>query len=158
MSGKRVISIEQRFWNKVEKSDYCWNWKASTFRNGYAQFHPDKNSVLAHRFAYELVIGKIPQGMTIDHLCRNRSCVNPAHMEIVTRRENILRGEAPAAIHARKTHCPKGHALPETRNKLGQRICKTCRMIGAREYRKYFTREHKNHLNLLRRIRRRRCK
>lgn len=82
-------------------------------------------TAMVHRVAYEQVIGPIPAGLTIDHLCRNRCCVNPAHMEPVSNRENILRGETLAAHNHRKTHCVHGHVLPE-RDARGRRICRVC--------------------------------
>jgi hypothetical protein len=82
-----------------------------------------------HRVSYEAFKGPIPDGLTIDHLCRNRACVNPEHLEPVTMRVNCLRGESPAAVHARKTHCPKGHeysAENTYRHKGNHRMCKLC--------------------------------
>ena len=98
-------------------------------------FFDGRKLVLAHRFAYELLRGPIPEGMTIDHLCRTRSCVNPEHFEVVTRGENVLRGVGPPAMNARKTHCAKGHPLVEgnlvlNRLKHGYRECLIC----SREY------------------------
>lgn len=88
---------------------------------------------MAHRVAYELLIGPIPAGMTLDHLCRNRLCVNPVHLEAVTNRVNILRGTSPAAIHARKVACPNGHPY-SGRERRGTRICHTC--MAARKRRR----------------------
>ena len=82
-----------------------------------------------HRAIYEKFVGPIPDGLTIDHLCRNRLCVNPAHLEPVTLAANVLRGESLPAKNARKTHCPKGHPYDETNThitKQGWRICKAC--------------------------------
>ncbi len=86
---------EQRFWAKVSKTDECWLWTGSK-NDGYGKFRPVANQrpVLAHRYAYELLVGPIPRDLTLDHLCRVHSCVNPEHLEPVTRRENILRGKA----------------------------------------------------------------
>lgn len=118
----------------------CWTWLAST-RNGYGQFWLDGTMVYAHRFAYEEVVGKIPAGLHIDHLCRNRSCVNPAHMEPVTNAENIRRGEAGHHMKAKaleRTHCPSGHAYDETNTVMdseGYRRCRTCHL--ARRRRRY---------------------
>ena len=77
---------EERFWAKVDKTDDCWLWTANRTNAGYGHFWLDRRMVLAHRFAYELLIGPIPDGLTLDHLCRVRACVNPAHLEAVTNR------------------------------------------------------------------------
>lgn len=120
----------ERFWSKVEKTDYCWEWKAAKTPKGYGQFNIDKVVLRAHRVAYELVVGPIPDGLTIDHLCRNPSCVNPDHLEPVTNRENTLRGSNFIAQHAKKTHCPHGHEYTEEntyRKPRGGRECLTCK-------------------------------
>ena len=93
--------------------------------------------VMAHRAAYEVRIGPIPDGMVIDHLCRNRACINPAHMEPVTNRENVLRGTGPSAQHARKTHCNYGHAYDDqnTMHRRGRRHCRKCALRATREWR-----------------------
>lgn len=118
LEGK-MLSVEERFWAKVNKNGPlwkgtpCWVWIASRNENGYGYFGPGMHHsprlVRVHRYAYELLVGPIPEGLTIDHLCRNRPCVNPAHMETVTNKENILRGLSTGAHNARKTHCPQGH-------------------------------------------------
>ncbi len=86
-------TAEERFWDKVERTETCWFWRGACNEKGYGYFHWDGHWRKAHRFAYELLIGPIPEGLTIDHLCFVRHCVNPVHMEPVTLRENILRGE-----------------------------------------------------------------
>jgi len=90
----------ERFWSKVEKTVSCWLWTAST-RRGYGQFVINNKPTPAHRFAYEQLVGDIPRGLQLDHLCRVRNCVNPEHLEPVTSRENILRGEGICAVAAR---------------------------------------------------------
>ena len=81
--------------------------------------------IAVHRLVYELFVGSIPVGLTLDHLCRVRHCVNPAHLEPVTLAENTLRGEGPTAVNSRKTHCPKGH--PYDVMDSGRRRCLVCR-------------------------------
>jgi hypothetical protein len=126
----RWASSEERFWAHVDKGSDCWLWTASCAGGtGYGQIYADGRPQLAHRFAYELLVGPIPDGLVIDHLCRNRACVNPAHMEPVTQRENILRGTGASARAARKTHCPQGHAYDSENTAIksdGTRRCKTC--------------------------------
>ena len=109
---------EIRFWAKVNKTDSCWLWTAHTNTKGYGMFHIDskQSETVSHRFSYELLKGKIPDGMVLDHLCRVRSCVNPDHLEIVTWKENALRGYGPSAINARKQNCPKcGNNFSQTK-------------------------------------------
>ena len=125
-----MIPTIERFLNKVSiYQKTCWDWKAHIQTNGYGQFKFKRKSTLAHRFIYEYYHGSINPKLTIDHLCRNRKCVNPDHLEQVTSRENTLRGNTPAAINARKTHCIRGHEhTPENTYTyhIGKRICKEC--------------------------------
>lgn len=114
----------------------CWDWPHSRRdKNGYAVYKQQR----AHRVFYEMIVGTIPEGLVLDHLCRNEGCVNPQHVEPVTHRENILRGEGEAAKNAVKTHCKYGHAL-EGRNlyiqpSTGKRGCKTCNRLKQQKYR-----------------------
>ena len=87
----------------------CWEWIRSCSSGGYGHAWIDGGHIYAHRLSYEVHKGKIPDGLTIDHLCRNRKCVNPEHLEAVTRRVNNLRGTSPSAWNYRKTHCISGH-------------------------------------------------
>ena len=134
-----IRTIESRFWNKVEKTPSCWNWIAGLRGNGYGRFTINGESITAHRFSYELIRGPIPIGLQLDHLCRNIRCVNPDHLEPVTCRENLLRGNTLAAIAVKKTHCPNGHELITenlihfTKRKYG-RACKICHKISQRKY------------------------
>lgn len=129
---------EERFWEKVDKraSGGCWEWFGARSSNGYGTFvipRPRGESggrsirFSTHRYAYELLVGPIPEGLVIDHLCRNRACVNPSHMEPVTNRENVLRGKS-----AKKSErCGRGHdlTLPSARytSPLGKSECRRCR-------------------------------
>ncbi len=101
--------VQERFDSKIFKSgNGCWIWLGNKNYKGYGLFSNGGHLVSAHRFAYENAKGKIPDGFILDHLCRNRSCVNPEHLEIVTNQENCQRGNT-GQQNANKTHCPKGH-------------------------------------------------
>jgi len=122
-----------RFWAKVVKTNNCWLWTAGQSVDGYARFSIDKpkhTSFAAHRVAYELLVGPIPDGLSLDHLCRNILCVNPEHLEPVTIKENILRGTSLSARNARKSRCMHGHSLSGANlymTKCGKRQCRACR-------------------------------
>lgn len=100
------MTAEVRFWAKVDKTDSCWLWTASVNQLGYGRFRVDNTTrVTAHRYAYETLVGPIPDGQELDHLCRVRSCVNPAHLEPVSHRENVLRGTSSWAAHYHGRDC-----------------------------------------------------
>jgi hypothetical protein len=125
-----------RFWAKVEKTDTCWLWRATT-RHGYGRFYVDGRLLNAHRWAYEYLVGPIPDGLDLDHLCRVRRCVNPTHLEPTTRRENVLRGTGAGARHAAKTHGVWGHPFDAqntdaTPRKWGRRRCRACRRLEGK--------------------------
>jgi len=127
-------SVEDRFWDKVRKSEDpngCWEWFAYKDRKGYGRFR-DGRVVRAHRWAYEHLVGPIPANRQCDHLCRNRACVNPAHIELVTNKENTLRGVSLAAQCARRTVCKNGHPLVVAGTR---RRCPLCRAEYQRVYR-----------------------
>lgn len=115
----------------------CWIWTAATNPKGYGVFHPTNNvTALAHRWAYEQANGPIPAGLETDHLCRNRTCVRPSHLEAVTHTENVRRSTA--GLHNRtKTTCPNGHPYNEanTYTTGGRRWCRTCRRDRTRALR-----------------------
>lgn len=149
---------EDRFWAKVMKTPECWPWLAGITTKGYGSFWDPatKRHVSAHRFAYELLVGAIPDGLTVDHRCHtedescrggngcpHRRCVNPSHLQLVTPKENtLLARTAPTAINARKTECIRGHAL-EGDNVIvdhrGYRQCRTC--TRARGLAAYYARK-----------------
>lgn len=127
------------FWARTQITPGCWEWTGGKTPEGYGMLVPQsgKNNVGAHRFAYELLVGPIPEGLHLDHLCKNTSCVWPNHLEPVTVRENTLRGDGPSAVNAAKTHCVHGHPLDESNTYIygSSRYCKTCRRQRTKAWR-----------------------
>ncbi len=118
-----------RFWEKVEARDGCWTWVAAKTSDGYGTFTVQGATYRAHRVAYETLAGEIPNGLVIDHLCRVRLCVNPAHLEPVTNRVNLMRGDTRAAEQISQTHCLRGHAFDEANTAYegkNKRRCRAC--------------------------------
>lgn len=132
-TAAREQAWADRFWAKVEKTATCWVWKAARSR-GYGHFNSRVHGYwLAHRLAYTWLVGPIPEGLQIDHLCRNTACVNPAHLELVTCQEHGRRG-----ANAAKTHCKRGHVYDNENTRRdprsGARICRRCQAINRRTY------------------------
>lgn len=125
------VELPNRIENKIERitESGCWIWTGCLNNKGYGQFHHNKKTTYVHRFVFEVLRFTIPDDLCIDHLCRVRCCVNPYHMEPVTNKENILRGESGHAINARKTHCYRGHEFTPANTyirKMGERECRKC--------------------------------
>lgn len=128
----------QKVLTKVDFSDddTCWEWQGNIDKNGYGTY--GKRNHMVHRVVYELLVDKLGAEDSIDHLCLNRCCVNPNHLEVVSLSENILRGGNPYAVNARKTVCGKGHEFNDNNTyihpKRGHRQCKICRNEATRRY------------------------
>jgi len=127
-------TLQDRFWAKVDFTDTCWLWMGSKNGNGYGFIsRRPLPRVSAHRFAYEMVKGPIPEGKEIDHLCRVRHCVKPSHLEAVDHKTNVYRGETLGAYHGNKTHCINGHPFNAANTyyrRKGGRDCRVCLREG----------------------------
>ena len=136
---RRDKTASRRFWSKVKiVSNGCWEWTGAKLTNGYGSFRFEGRSVLPHRLSYRLFIGEIPAELELDHLCRNCTCLNPNHLEAVTRRINVLRGIGPAAQNAAKTQCINGHPFDLLNTLIkrdGSRRCRRCHAL--REHARY---------------------
>jgi len=117
-----------RFFDKVSKADDCWNWTGYITDAGYGQFRFNGKTQRAHRVSYILKYGEISDNLVIDHLCKNKKCVNPKHLEAVSQKENVTRGLAGKInnFQISKNACPKGHQYNRI-NKHGHRLCGKCR-------------------------------
>ena len=126
-------------------ADGCWLWTGCVRSDGYGSVRFAGRVTYPHRVVYEFIRGPVPEGLTLDHLCRVRHCVNPAHLEAVTHKENCLRGTSPLAVNAARTHCPRGHAYDEanTLYDRGKRTCRECNRV--RSLAKYYARQRAAH-------------
>ena len=136
----------QRFLEKINVSDNiyqgtpCWDWTACKDKDGYGSFSVNGKSIRSHKFSYELYNGEIPKGLQLDHLCRNRDCINPIHLEPVTAQENIKRGLSGKInnYNKQKTHCPQGHKynIQNTYRDLSRnnRHCIICTKTKQKKY------------------------
>lgn len=118
-------------------STACWIW-AGTVKARYPQVFRDGRTQQAHRYYYCERFGEVPEGLVLDHLCRQTWCVNPERLEPVTQRENVMRGESFTAARARATHCERGHAFDDENTYVmtnGRRACRACRREVQRRYR-----------------------
>ena len=117
---------------RIDPSNQCWNWIGALDDKGYGLLSVNGKTQRAYRTLYQEMVGIVPKGLTLDHLCRNRLCVNPVHLEVVTYQTNILRGNGLAAQEAKRTHCPRGHEYTEENTHYGKtrqgigRWCRQC--------------------------------
>lgn len=132
---------EERFWSRVAKIGLCWEWTGLKDRKGYGRFGVGGQETGAHRYAWTLMRGPVPEGLEIDHLCRNHGCVRPSHLEPVTRGENARRGLAgrvPRARSVRRDRCRAGHLFDEANTLMranGYRTCRACSKIRRDRWR-----------------------
>jgi hypothetical protein len=116
------------FWERVDKSAECWVWTRGKTTQGYGQYQEHGRFFLAHRWGRWLARRHIPDGLELDHLCRNRACVRPDHLEAVAPKVNQQRGMSPSGVNSRKTQCPRGHeySVQATGKRAGRRRCVEC--------------------------------
>lgn len=144
--GTTRKTVEENFHTKYQKNSEtgCWDWTGMLQTGGYGVLSAGKagKRVYAHRFSHEIYKGPIPEGYDIDHLCRNRKCVNPDHLEAVTRFENLYRGDTIVSKKMKRTECPKGHPLTpdnlyirKRKNGRKKTLCRACVLFKAKKYR-----------------------
>lgn len=131
---EEIEFITKRF--KISENG-CWDWTGNKNRQGYGRVPFRGRVVVPHRLLHQTIFGEITPGLVSDHICENKSCVNPKHIEPVTSKENIYRGCAPPSINIRKTHCASGHKFTTENTYIsrGMRACRTCNMLKERRKR-----------------------
>jgi hypothetical protein len=136
MGAKNAPPLERLRRNSITTDGNCWEWQGALTTKGYVNITVGRRTLKAHRLAYEILVGPIPDGLQIDHLCRNRACWNIGHLEAVSLQENIRRGNVGQNMRV-KTECPQGHKYsPEnTRINNGSRVCRACVRDYARRKR-----------------------
>lgn len=143
MRSRRVNDLN-RVMNRVKVADNgCWEWTGPPRRDGYAELDVNCVRWLLHRYVYTQLKGPIPEGLVIDHLCRNRKCCNPEHLEAVPQRVNVIRGNLALAAKikaAKRTHCPQGHPYDEE-NTYKDAYGRHCRICGREANRKDYYRK-----------------
>jgi len=127
------IPIEDQFWSHTRKTDSCWIWTGEVGHDGYGKIRVEGKHIGAHRLSLIMHGRKPADGLTVDHLCRVRNCVNPEHLESVTLRENLLRGDNVCMAHAKKTHCIRGHEITGSNLRMQgrYRVCRECEKIRS---------------------------
>lgn len=146
-----IMELPDSFWSKVQIKNECWVWRAGATGRGYGAAYVNGRQYPAHRLAYSVLRGEIPSGLDLDHLCRNRRCVNPDHLEPVTRRENLLR--SPITLTAQKaaqSECIRGHEFtPENtriRKSDGTRHCRVCQRESERKMKRGQTEKRREYM------------
>jgi len=143
MRANTIVTITRRL---VRTGNGCWIWIGRTER-GYGRVNYRGSRIRVHRLVYEHMVGPIPEGLTLDHLCRVRACANPEHLEPVDPVTNAGRGNSPPALNSRKTHCVRGHPLTGehlTNHPDGRRRCKTCTNNGRRDRNREYMRRYRS--------------
>ena len=149
-------SVIKRFLSKIKIIESgCWEFTGHLDKYGYGQIKINRKTILTHRYIYEYYYGTICPDLTIDHLCRNRACCNPLHLEQVTKQENNKRGNSASGINKRKTHCKRGHEFTKENTiikKMEKRCCKICQTLHlnafrqSNTYKKYLQKTRKKRL------------